>query len=209
MRGRVVTAVVAPPRRAWIVAAAVGAALAAAWPAPGRAQMPAQTPAPREAVVVEEAPVVVDRTLLDADRTRRRFRGEIIGRRPTVVSFTYSACGAICPVSDLVMGAVEETLVRDGRRDVALATLTLDPLTDTPERLRAHAERVGAGPLRRFYTGGPADVFAVLDGLGMRFGRVEDHPAFFLVFDARGRLVRRLPSGVGPEDVLAAVEGAR
>ena len=194
----------AAPRRVFV--AAVGASALAAPFAPGRSQAP---PAAREAVAVEDAPVVVDRWLVDDVRARRRFRGEVVGQRPTVVSFTYSACGATCPVSDLVMGAFEDSLVRGGRRDVALATLTLDPLTDTPERLRAHATKVGAGPLRRFYTGAPADVFAVLDGLGVRFGPVEDHATLYLVFDARGRLSRRLPLGAGPDDLLAAVGSAR
>ncbi len=193
----------AAPRRVFV--AAVGASALAAPFAPGRAQTP---PAAREAVAVEDAPVVVDRWLVDDTRARRRFRGEVVGQRPTIVSFTYSACGATCPISDLVMGAAEDLLARSGRRDVLLATLTLDPLTDTPERLRAHAARVGAGPLRRFYTGNPADVFAVLDGLGIRFGPIEDHATFFLVFDARGRLVRRLPLGAGPEDLLAAADKA-
>jgi protein SCO1/2 len=168
----------------------------------------AEPEAVREAVLAEEAPVVLDRWLVDAGRVRRRFRGEVVGQRPIILSFTYSACGATCPISDLVMGAAEDLLARSGRRDVLLATLTLDPLTDTPERLRAHAARVGAGPLRRFYTGNPADVFAVLDGLGIRFGPIEDHATFFLVFDARGRLVRRLPLGAGPEDLLAAADKA-
>ena len=165
-------------------------------------------PARVEGVAVEDAPVALDRWLVDAARVRRRFRGEVVGLRPTVVSFTYSACGATCPVSDLVMAAVEDALVRSGRQDVALATLTLDPLTDTPERLRAHAAKVGAGPLRRFYTGAPADVYAVLDGLGMRFGRPEDHAVFFLVFEAGGRAGRRMPSSAGPEELLAAVGAA-
>ena len=167
---------------------------------PGRAEPPRV-----EGVAVEEAPIAVDRWLVDAARVRRRFRGEVVGLRPTIVSFTYSACGATCPVADLVMDAVEETLARNGRQDVALATLTLDPLTDTPERLRAHAAKVGAGPLRRFYTGTPADVYAVLDGLGMRFGRPEDHAVFFLVFEAGGPAARRMPSSAGPEELLAAV----
>lgn len=161
---------------------------------------------PNEAIAIEEAPVIVDRWLTDMNRNRRRFRGAIVGQRPTIVSFTYSACGAICPVSDVIMGAVEDNLAQSRRKDIALVTLTLDPITDTPERLQAHATRVGAGPLRRFYTGPPVDVFAVLDGLGLRFGPIEDHTTFFLVFDARGKLLRRLPSSAGPDDLLAAVD---
>ena len=173
--------------------------------APGHAEAPLRI----EGVAVGEAPVLLDRWLTDAGRVRRRLRGEIVGPQPTIVSFTYSACGAVCPVSDLVMGAVEEALARSGRRDVALATLTLDPLTDTPERLRAHAVKVGAGPLRRFYTGAPADMYAVLDGLGMQFGRLEDHGTFFLVFDADGGNGRRLPLSTGPDGLLTAVGAAR
>lgn len=192
-------------RAAGLAALAVIASIGAATvllPPTGRAEPGAA----RETVLAEEAPVLLDRWLTDAGRVRRRFRGEVVGRRPTILSFTYSACGATCPVSDLVMGAVEDLLVQGGRRDVSLATLTLDPLMDTPERLRAHAAKVGAGPLRRFYTGHPADVFAVLDGLGVRFGRLEDHATSFLVFDAQGRLLRRLPLGAEPEVLLATAD---
>lgn len=188
-----------------VFGAAVCAAVAVLPPAPGHGQ----AVPPVEGVAVEEAPVALDRVLVDAGRARRRFRGDVVGPGPVIVSFTYSACGTVCPVSDLVMGAVEDALARDGRRDVALATLTLDPLTDTPERLRAHAATLGAGPLRRFYTGAPADVYAVLDALGMRFGRFEDHAAFFVVFGADGRAGRRLPAGTGPEVLLHAAGAGR
>ena len=181
------------------LAYAAAAVLAGCVPYPASAQ----TRASAETIATEETPVVLDRWLVDELGQRRRFRGEIVGTRATVLSFSYTGCGAICPVSDLVMGELENTLRRTGRGDVALATLTLDPLTDTPERLRAHAERLGAGPLRRFYTGAPADMFAVLDGLGMRFGRLDEHATFFLVF-ARDGSVRRWPVDTGPEELLAA-----
>ena len=166
----------------------------------------AQTRPSAETIATEETPVVLDRWLVDEHGQRRRFRGDIVGARVTVLSFSYTGCGAICPISDLVMGELEDTLRRTGRGDVALATLTLDPLTDTPERLRAHAEWLGAGPLRRFYTGAPADMFAVLDGLGMRYGRLDEHASFFLVF-ARDGSARRWPVDTGPEELLAATRG--
>jgi cytochrome oxidase Cu insertion factor (SCO1/SenC/PrrC family) len=166
----------------------------------------AQTRASAETIATEETPVVLDRWLVDEHGRRRRFRGDIVGARVTVLSFSYTGCGAICPVSDLVMGELEDTLRRNGRGDVALATLTLDPFTDTPEQLRAHAKRLRAGPLRHFYTGAPADMFAVLDGLGMRYGRLDEHATFFLVF-ARDGSARRWPVDAGPEELLAATGG--
>jgi hypothetical protein len=53
-------------------------------------------------------------------------------------------------------------------------------------------------------------VYAVLDGLGMRFGSLDDHGLFFLVVDGRGR--RFLPLGAERADaeaLLAAAEGMR
>ena len=139
----------------------------------------------------QTAPVVLDAKLMDPQGRVRRFRSDILGRGPTLVSFTYLGCKAQCPVSDLITGQVETLLERAGRSDASIVTLTLDP-TGRVADLQTHAELIGAGPRRTLFGGDLIETAPLLDGLGVRFGTLEDHSLFFLVFDARGRFVSRV-----------------
>ncbi len=154
----------------------------------------------------ERAVRLVDRPLVDTDGRRHRFVSDLVGRGVVVVSFTFTACSTLCPPSDLVMDALAAR-VRAVDGGVRLVTLTLDPVTDTPEVLaRERARHSDAG--RLFLTGDPRDVWAVLDGLGVAPTRDQDHDVEFLVFSAGGSRVHPLPGLVSPQDLDAAVRQA-
>lgn len=153
---------------------------------------------------------VPDRVLLDEARRPVRLGRDLLGIGPVIVSFTYTGCQSVCPISDVVMNAVEDILVRRGDATIKLATLTIDPFNDTPEVLRARAAELGSGPRRRWLTGPPDDIFPVLDSLGVRFGRLEAHESFFLLVGGRGR--RAIRVGIEQADaeaLIRAVEGLR
>lgn len=105
----------------------------------------------------------------------------------TVISFTFSGCQSICPMSDVAMNDLA-VAARDAGAEVALVTITLDPVNDTTEALVAHREKYGFPETAnwRWLTGEPQAVFNVLDRLGMRTGLLESHPSFFLVVGRGG-----------------------
>lgn len=146
-----------------------------------------------------------DRSLVDTNGVPRRFVSEILARGPVLVSFTFTGCTAFCPAADVVMDDVAERLKRRNPGGVRLITLTLDPLTDTPEQLRR--ERAAfLHPDRTFLTGQPDDVWAVLDGLGVEGGSRQDHDLAFLLIGRGGAGIRTL-SGLAGAEELAALAG--
>ncbi|MET7241766.1 SCO family protein [Methylobacterium sp. EM32] len=154
------------------------------------------------------AVVATDAELRDTRSRPVRFRSDVLGRGVTLVSFTLVGCQVQCPLSDHRMNLVEDALAARGRGDVRLVTLTINP-DNRPEDLRRHAEQFGPGPSRTFLTGVPDQLYPLLDGLGMVFGNAADHPLFFLVFDAAGRAVARIPEDrATPEALTAAVLAA-
>lgn len=155
------------------------------------------------------AVVATDAELRDTRARPVRFRRDVLGQGVTLVSFTLVGCQVQCPVSDHAMNLVEDALAARGRGDVRLVTLTINP-DNGPEDMRRHAEQFGPGPSRTFLTGAPDQLYPLLDGLGMVFGNAADHPLFFLVFDAAGRPVARIPENrATPEALTAAVLAAR
>ncbi|WP_298960555.1 SCO family protein [uncultured Methylobacterium sp.] len=151
---------------------------------------------------------LVDRPLVDAQGRRHRFLTDLIARGPVLLSFTFTGCRALCPPMDVIMDRVAGRLREGGGSPVRLATLTLDPLTDTP----AHLRRERAEPFdpdRLFLTGAPDDVFAVLDGLGIEGGANQDHDSVVLLIEAGGRRVLASPPLPDPDELAAALARRR
>lgn len=78
--------------------------------------------------------------------------------RVWIASFLFTSCGASCPTLAAQLGNLQGRLAVHGDR-VRIVSLTVDPETDTPERLRAFGERFDADFSRWvFLTGDPGTV---------------------------------------------------
>jgi protein SCO1 len=130
-----------------------------------------------------------DIQLVDFDGGAVRFKSEAVGNRIVVVGFIYTSCTTICPVTAAILGKVQERLVEtmgEGfGRDVKLITLTVDPATDTPERLKEYAANFGSPVGWLWLTGDKPQVTKVLTGLGAYAADFTRHSGAVLVGDAR------------------------
>lgn len=140
-----------------------------------------------------------DTELVDHRGRRVKFLSDLV-QQPgaSIVSFVYTGCQTYCPPADLVMQIVDGKASADTR----LASVTIDPLGDRPEVLAVRAKEMGASERWSWLTGEPAEVFDLLDRVGVSFGRIEDHNVIFLVAGG-GRMVRFL-SLPDPDQILCA-----
>src|SRR5215510_940777 len=127
--------------------------------------------------------------LVDFDGKAVRFKSEAVANRIVVIGFIYTSCTTICPVTSAVFGDVQERLIeRLGEqfgRDVRLITLTVDPATDTPERLKDYAANFGSAAGWLWLTGDKPKVDRVLAGMGAYAADFTRHSGAVLVGDAR------------------------
>lgn len=86
-------------------------------------------------------------------RTLRDLSGEI-----WVANFFFSTCPGPCPALISQMGEVSRAVTRTKGR-VKVVSITVDPETDTPARLREYAEKFGAGKNWWFLTGSLEETF--------------------------------------------------
>lgn len=86
-------------------------------------------------------------------RTLRDLAGEI-----WVADFFFSTCPGPCPALTSQMGEISRAVTRT-KGKVKVVSITVDPATDTPEKLRGYAEKYGAGKNWWFLTGSLDDVF--------------------------------------------------
>lgn len=147
-----------------------------------------------------------DVMLLDQNSKERRLKSEVIGDRIVVMDFVYTSCTTVCPVVSAIMGEVQQKLGGRVGREVALVSLTVDPVRDTPARLRDYARSRGAGAGWSWLTGSTTAVNDTLKGLGTWTPNFEDHPVVMMVGDGRTGKWTRFYGFADPAMLVAQVE---
>lgn len=104
-----------------------------------------------------------------------RFYDELIKGKIMVISFIYTNCQDICPLTTARMAQVEEKLGDVVGRDMFLYSITVDPEHDSPEKLKKYAQAFDAGPGWLFLTGEPGDIRSINYKLGNRSLILSEH----------------------------------
>lgn len=164
-----------------------------------------------DATSKESAGSAADVRLLDLelrDRNGRplRFKSDAVGDKIVVMDFVYTVCTTLCPVLSQVMSQVQDILGERLKGDVRLLSISVDPGTDTPARMKKHAGNFGAGPSWLWLTGHKPEVNQVLDALGAYTPDFKEHPGMVLVGDGRNGNWTRFNGFPSPEQIVAKVD---
>jgi cytochrome oxidase Cu insertion factor (SCO1/SenC/PrrC family)/cytochrome c2 len=104
-----------------------------------------------------------------------KFYDDLVKGKIVIISFIYTSCTDICPLTTARIALLEEKLGDMVGRDVFFLSMTVDPEHDTPERLKEYAERFGVGPGWSFVTGKPEDIRAINYKFGDRSPILSEH----------------------------------
>lgn len=99
-----------------------------------------------------------------------KIKGKIV-----VISFIFTSCTDICPLTTARMSQVEDRLGSRMGHDVHFLSLTVDPENDTPAKLKSFSDAFGAGPGWQFLTAKPEDMRKINAALGERSKKLYDH----------------------------------
>jgi protein SCO1/2 len=159
-----------------------------------------------QAVVPQSAKLALtDTPLVDQDGRNLRFKTDALGDRIVVIGFVYTTCTTVCPViSQLMLQAQTKLGARVGK-DVGLVTVTVDPVRDTPPRLKEYAARIGAGPGWTWLTGPKPQVDEVLKVFGAYAANFLEHPPVVMVGDAKSGKWMRFYGFPNPDQLVNAV----
>ena len=151
----------------------------------------------KHAVAKDESPkpvkvTLADTALVDQDGRKLRLKTDVMAGKVVVVDFIYTTCTTICPIFTATMASVQEKLADVVGRDVQLISVTVDPLRDTPRRLKEYGAKHHVQPQGwAFLTGAKADVDTVNKAFGTYTPNVDDHPPMVMVGDtASGQWTR-------------------
>jgi protein SCO1/2 len=152
---------------------------------------------------------LLDHLLLDQHGREVKFVSDVIGDRIVVMDFVYTTCTTVCPVISAVFGQVQNKLGDRLGDDVVLVSVSVDPVRDTPQRLKAYSKIHQARPGWIWLTGQKSTMDAVLDGLGAYSPNFEDHAAMVLIGDGQSGQWSRLYGFPNPDRIVEQVNALR
>ncbi len=105
--------------------------------------------------------------LITQDGKKVRFYDDLIKGKVVALELIYTTCKYNCPLETARMVQLQKLLGDRMGKDVFFYSITIEPEHDTPEVLKAYAEKYHVGPGWTFLTGKPADIKLISKKLGL------------------------------------------
>ena len=151
---------------------------------------------------------IPDIEVLDQDGRKLHFYTDLVRGKTVAINFIFTTCTTICPPLGATFARAQKDLGERTGRDVQFISVSVDPATDTPERMKAWGAKFKAGVGWTFVTGDKPAITELLKALGAATARPEDHTPFVLIGnDARGTW-RRVYGLVKPSQLVQLISDA-
>src|SRR5713101_3633246 len=129
------------------------------------------------AVLLDSAPAVAggpwgaqyfsNVSLTTQDGAVVHFYDDLLKGKAVVINLIYTRCTASCPLETAKLAQLQRLLGDRVGKDVFFYSISIDPKHDTPEVLKAYAQRFHVGPGWLFLTGKDEDIQLVSKKLGL------------------------------------------
>ncbi len=161
-------------------------------PAKPKEDAPAQAASPAtESKVAASSLRIPDATVYNQNGRRLNFYTDLVRGKVVAINFIFTTCTTICPPLTATFRRVQQELGEHLGRDIELISVSVDPTTDTPERLFDFAAKFKAGPGWTFVTGDQAEIDSLLSAFGVAVADKNDHtPTVLVGNDAKGYWTR-------------------
>jgi len=149
---------------------------------------------------------IPDVELLDQDGRAVRFYTDLVKGKVVAVNFIFTTCTTICPPLGATFARVQRELGARAGRDVHFISISVDPATDTPARLKEYAAKFHAGKGWTFLTGKKENLDWALYKLGQYVEEKESHKTVIIVGNEATGLWKKALGMAKVEDLIQIVE---
>jgi protein SCO1 len=119
--------------------------------------------------------------VITQDGKKLKFYDDLIKDKIFVINFIFTGCSQLCPLTTARMAAVQEQLGDAVGRDIFFYSISLDPMNDTPAKLKKFADGFKIRPGWLFLTGDPDSLKLIRDRLGERSRDKSEHQAIVIL----------------------------
>lgn len=129
-----------------------------------------------------------DSLVQDQNGRTLRFYSDVLKDRVVLLNVIFTHCNDACPLITRKLREVREAMGEEAASKVTFVSLSSDPTNDTPQVLKAFAEKQGVdGPNWLFLTGDKAQMDLVLMRLGHLIPSPEQHSTQLIAGDVANK----------------------
>jgi protein SCO1 len=132
-----------------------------------------------------------DVVLVNQNGEKMRLYSDLLKDKVVIIDFFFATCQGVCLPMNRNLQKVQEALGDHVGKDVHLISVSVDPATDTPARLKEYAKKLDARPGWYFLTGDKANVDFALHKLGGYVDNKQDHTNIFIIGNERTGLWKK------------------
>lgn len=122
-----------------------------------------------------------DVELINQDGQKMRFYSDVLKDKVVIINTFFSTCTSVCPPMNRNLEKVQEALGGRLGKDAFIVSLSVDPVVDTPPRLKEYSRRFHARPGWIFLTGKKENVDWALYKLGQYVQTRDDHTTIIII----------------------------
>jgi protein SCO1/2 len=167
-----------------------------------RAQQPA-TQAARQSAAQK---YFTDVVLVNQNGEKMRLYSDLLKDKVVIIDFFFSTCQGVCLPLNRNLQKVQAALGDHVGKDVHLISVSVDPVTDTPAKLKEYAKTLDAKRGWYFLTGDKANVDFALNKLGGYVDAKENHTNIFIIGNERTGLWKKAFGLARSEELIKVVE---
>ena len=142
--------------------------------------------------------------MIRQDAKKVQLQNELSDGRIVVLSFIYTTCNAICPMTSHTIAKLQTKLGTD-LAHVHLVSISIDPEQDTPKRLADYAQRYNAGKAWDHYTGVEDASISVQKSLDAYRGDKMNHVPTTFIWRGKGEKWVRIDGFANADDLAHEV----
>ena len=147
-----------------------------------------------------------DVKLVNQDGKEMSLYSDLMQGKTVIINAMFTTCTGACPVMSGTMAKIQDHLGDRVGKDVRLVSITVDPVNDTPAKLKEYAARFHAKPGWYFLTGSKENVESALRKLGQWVDDPSNHQTLYLIGNDRTGLWKKAFALAKPEEVLPIVD---
>lgn len=147
-----------------------------------------------------------DVVLTNQNDEQMRLYTDLLKGKVVVINAFFTTCQVSCPVMAATISRIQERFADRLGKDLYLISISVDPETDTPARLKEYAERFKAKSGWYFLTGTSENVNLALYKLGQYVENKESHLNIMIVGNESTGLWKKALGLARPESVIEIVE---
>jgi protein SCO1/2 len=147
-----------------------------------------------------------DVELINQDGQKVRFYSDVLKDKVVVINTFFTTCKSICPPMNRNFEKIQDALGERLGKDAILVSISVDPETDTPTRLKEYGRRFHARPGWIFLTGKKENVDWALYKLGQYVETKDNHTSIFIIGNEPKGLWKKAMGLAKAEELIRIVE---